>query len=62
MYQAPTLCALLVCALGFSASAPAQEPPARDASESSLIRLRYESFDSLAGEPAIPPSLRSEGA
>jgi len=62
MYQASTLSALFVCALGFSVSATAQEPTAPVANESSLIHLRYETFNPLTGEPAVPAFLRSEGA
>ncbi len=54
MHQLSSLGAVLACAIGFSVSAQAQD-------ESSRIRLRYESFDPLAGEPAMPATLQSRG-
>ncbi len=59
MHHAKTPGALITCAAGLLFSLPAI---AQDQSESSRLHLRYENFDPLAGEPALPAALTANSS
>ncbi len=59
MSHALSRTALLACVLGVAFAIPAQGPQTATANHAEVIRLRYASFDPIAGEPSVPEPLRN---